>query len=157
MPIVFFRWASTTSRWAIRDVFRTNVETAKQMWKASFEQLEMWKQFECEQRACCVGHSKQAPKVSLIAHFLLWQRSCGWLDIEIEFFFSTWNKDQLEIRGTGKNWGLILDSMQFKHPFACFRYQTGAAIFKMSWVIFNITRLQLEVQAEPLKCGVMRF
>ena len=32
------------------------------------------------------------------------------------FFCSTWNKRQLEIRGTGKNWGFTLDSTQFKNP-----------------------------------------
>ena len=73
-------------------------------------------------------------------------------------FFSTWNKSQLEIRGTGKNWGFTLDSTQFKYPFACFHYNMATAIFKMALSNFKFTRLQLALRgAEQLKCEAMQF
>ena len=112
----------------VESIFRTNVET---IWAWAARML-------CGPLQ--IGAQGQSPSSLFSLTTQLWMAGYwNWI-----FFFSIWNKDQLETRGTGKKWGLILDSMQFKHQFAGFRYQTGAAIFKMSWVIFNITRLQLE-------------
>ena len=47
--------------------------------------------------------------------------------------------------------------MQFKYPFAGFHNEMATAIFKIGLSNFELTRLQLEVQAERLKCEAMRF